>query len=72
MVLIIVLSHFDNRKNNFSILGEGLTYGTIGSFGSAEKNFNINFTETKITFFWAYIIMLIIVIYLLIEKKTLI
>ena len=47
------LSHSDNRINNFSILEEGLTYGTSGSFGSAEKKFNINFTEANTFFFWS-------------------
>ena len=27
-------SHSDNRKNNFLLLGESLTYGINGSFGS--------------------------------------
>ena len=27
-------SHSDNRKNNFLLLGESLTYGIDGSFGS--------------------------------------
>ena len=31
------LSHADNRKNNFLILGEGPTYGINGSFVSQEK-----------------------------------
>ena len=35
-------SYSHNRKNNFLILGP--TYGINGSFGSSEKNFNINFT----------------------------
>ena len=46
-------SHSDNRINNFSILEEGLTYGTSGSFGSAEKKFNINFTEANTFSFWS-------------------
>ena len=37
-------SHSGNRKYNFLILGEGLTYGINGSFGSPEKKFSINFT----------------------------
>ena len=43
-------SHSDNRKNNFLILDEGLTYGINGSLGSTEKKFSINFTEAKTTF----------------------
>ena len=30
-------SHSDNRKKNFLILGEGLTYGINGTFGALEK-----------------------------------
>ena len=30
-------SHADNRKNIFLVLGEGLTFGINGDFGSAEK-----------------------------------
>ena len=43
-------SHSDNRKNNFSILGEGPTYGINGSFGSPEKRFTINFTKANTKF----------------------
>ena len=35
-------SHADNHKNNFLVLGEGLTQ-INGSVGAAEKKFNINF-----------------------------
>ena len=37
-------SHSDNRKNNYSILGESPTYGINGTFGSPQKKFSINFT----------------------------
>ena len=30
-------THIDNPKNNFLVLGEGLTEGINGSFGTAEK-----------------------------------
>ena len=30
-------SHSDNRKNNFMILGKGLTFGINGSFGAQKK-----------------------------------
>ena len=43
-------SHYDNRKKNFLILGEGLTYVINGSFGSPEKKFNINFTKANTKF----------------------
>ena len=32
------------------VLGEGLTYGINGSFGSPEKKFNINFTKANTKF----------------------
>ena len=34
--------HIDNRKNNFLVLGEGLTYGINESFFSVEKNVSNN------------------------------
>ena len=37
----------NNPKDNFSILGEGPTYGINGSFGSPDKTFSINFTKTN-------------------------
>ena len=43
-------SHFDNRKNNFLILGEGPTFRTNGSFASPEKKFSINFTKINTKF----------------------
>ena len=59
--------HSNNRQNNFLKLGEAPTYRTNGSFGSSEKNFNINFTKADTIFFFlfffeVYIIMMIIVI----------
>ena len=35
----------DHRKNIFSVLGEGSTYGINGSFGAPEIKFTIDFTE---------------------------
>ena len=64
-------SQADNRKNNFLILGEVPTYGINVSFGSPEKKFNINFTKTNTKFCSVYIIILVIVICLLMEKKSL-
>ena len=32
------LSHSENHKNNFLILGKGATFGINWSFGSPEKN----------------------------------
>ena len=40
-------SHADNRKNNFLLLGEGITFGINGSFGSPEKKFSINFSKSN-------------------------
>ena len=40
-------SHTDNRKINFLLLGEGLTYDINGSFGSPDKRFSINFASVK-------------------------
>ena len=40
-------SHADNRKNNFLVLGEGLTQGIIDSTGSAGKKFGINFSKAN-------------------------
>ena len=33
-------SHSDNRRNNFSLLGEGTTFGINRSFGALEKKFS--------------------------------
>ena len=41
------LSHSDNHKNNFLILGEGYSYGINGSFGSPEKEFSIKCTKAN-------------------------
>ena len=41
------LSHSDNLKNKFLILGEGPTYGINESFGSPEEMFSISCTKSK-------------------------
>ena len=43
-------SHFDNRKNNFLILGEGPTFRINGKFESPEKTFSISFTKANTKF----------------------
>ena len=43
-------SHTDNRKNNFLVLGEGLTDDINGSTGTAEKKFSIKFSKAKTKF----------------------
>ena len=63
-------SHTDNPKNNFLILGEGKTYGINARFGWLEKQFSISFRKTKQNFALPYITIIIIVIFLLIEKTT--
>ena len=57
--------------DNFFILGEGPTYVIKGSFGSPDKNFNINFTKANTKFCLSLHITLIILICLLMEKKSL-
>ena len=37
-------SRFDNRKNNFLVLGEGPSNDINSSIGEAEKKFSINFS----------------------------
>ena len=68
-----LLSHSEHHKNNCIILVEGPDYGINGSFESPEKRFSIflvlillNQTQN---FVWFYILMLIILISLLMEKK---
>ena len=43
-------SHADNLKNNFSVLGEGDTFGINGSFGAPEEKFIINFSKANTRF----------------------
>ena len=62
-------SHADNCKNNFFVLGADPTFGINGSFGSAEKKLSINFSRATQHFAWVCIIILIIVICFLMEKK---
>ena len=64
-------SYSDTRKNNFLMLGKGPTYGINGSFESPKKKFSINFTKANKKFCLSLHIMLIIVICLLMVKKSL-
>ena len=57
-----LLSHTDNLKNNFLILGEEDTFGINENFGAPEKKFSINSSKANQNFAWVYIIMLIIII----------
>ena len=66
------LSHADNHKNNFLVLCECPTFEINGSFCSPEKGLLLMLVNQTQNFAWVFIIMLIIVIYLLMEKKSLI
>ena len=44
------LSHIDNPKNNFLVLGKGPTEGINGSVGTAEKKSSINFSKPNTKF----------------------
>ena len=41
-------SHTDNRKIIFLVLSEGTTYDIDGSFGTPDKKFSINFSQTRV------------------------
>ena len=43
-------SHADDLKNNFLVLGEGLTSGINEKFGSPKKKISINFIKANIKF----------------------
>ena len=43
--------HTDNHKNNFLVLGEGLTFGINGRFVSPERKFSINFSKANTNIF---------------------
>ena len=40
-------SSSSHHRNNFLVLGEGLTHCINGSFGSPKKKFNINFSKAN-------------------------
>ena len=50
MLINSSLSHSDNCKNNFLVLGKDTTCEVNGSFGSPEKKFSIDFSMTKTKF----------------------
>ena len=50
MLINSSLSHSDNCKNNFLVLGEDTTCEVNGSFGSPGKKFSINFSKAKTKF----------------------
>ena len=64
-------SHSDNCNNKFLITDQVSTYGINGSFGSLEKKFSLILVKQTQNFAWACIMMLMIVICLLMEKKYL-
>ena len=45
-----LLSHADDRKNNFLVLGENPIVGINGTFGLPAKNFIINFSKGNTKF----------------------
>ena len=49
-MVLIIFHHFDNRRNNFLVQGEGSTFGINGSFGSPEKKFSMNFSKASTKF----------------------
>ena len=66
-----LLTHADIQKNKFVMLGEGPTFQFNESFDSAEKSIVLILVNHPQNFAWVRIIMVIIVICLLIEKKSL-
>ena len=60
--------HADNHMNNFLVFGEGPADDINLSVDTAEKKFSINFSKAKGK--CCYIILVIIVICLLTEKKS--
>ena len=61
-------SHTDNQKNDFLVLGKGPTLGINRNFGPQKKK--LIFVKQRQHFVWVCIIMLIIVTYLWMEKKS--
>ena len=51
-------------------MGRGPTNGINGSFVSPEKKFTINFSKARTNSAWPWIIMVIIIIGLLMDKKS--
>ena len=62
--------HADNCKNNFLVLVERVNFGINGRFGSPEKIFYITFSKTNTKLCLSLHYMLIIVICLLMENKS--
>ena len=65
---MVKLSHADNYRNSFLLLAEVLTDGIDESFGTPQKNFNINSSKAKIKFCLSCITMVTIVTCVLAEK----
>ena len=62
-------THVENCKNNFLMLGLGPTFGINRCFGSPEEKLILILLKEIQSFAWVCIIMLIIVICLLTEKR---
>ena len=59
-------SHTDSYNNNFPVLGEGSIDDSSNCVAALKRKFSINCTKPKTKFAWICIIM--VVIYLLKEK----
>ena len=64
-------SHADNLKNNFLVLGEGPTFEINGSLVHQKKSLVLILVKKTQNLVWVCIIMLIIVIFMLMENKSL-
>ena len=64
-------SHSDNHKKDFLIADECLTNSIDGSLGHQRKSLILILLKQTQKFVWVYIKTLIIVIWCLIEKKSL-
>ena len=65
-------SHAESRKNNFFILGESTSLEIMEALVHQENSLVSILVKRTQNFTWVYPIILIIVIWLLIEKKSLI
>ena len=52
------LSHTDNWKNNFLVLGEGPTDDINGNIGAEDEHFNVNFNKAKKDFAFEFALKL--------------
>ena len=64
-------SHANNRKNHILVLGEGDTFGINESLGALEKKSGLTLTWKSRNSVSVCVRLVIIAIYLLMEKKSL-